>query len=282
MTERMKITNRLERIDHHLERQSAADICGQLTAFRLAHAGADRPLAWWSERAFSQNGEDGVVAEIFARLGRKMEVFVEIGAGDGLQNNTIRWLLDGASGTWIETGDRNVRAIRAHHGDAISRGALRVVQEMVTAENVNDLISRPNGDPREIDLLSIDIDGNDYWVWKAIDVIHPKVVVIEFNGRYGSTLSWTIEYNAAHVWPGRVSYFGASLKALEKLGREKGYRLIGVEFMGVNAFFLRDDILDEAAFPGPYTSEALFQPFRRGFGELPSGKAPAFGAYVNP
>ena len=264
-----------------LERSRAVEITAGLDALRSRRSEPHSPLAWWSERSFSQNGEDGVVAEIFARLGRNVGSFVEIGAGDGCENNTIRWLLDGAKGVWIEGSARNTASIRSHHAKAIESGQLNVVGEMVNAENINQMI-QSSWPAKELDILSIDIDGNDYWVWKSINVVDPVLVIAEYNGRYGSTLSWTMKYDASHAWPGGNCYYGASLKALEKLGREKGYVLVGVDYMGVNAFFLRRDLVDEGRFPGPHTSEALFQPFRRSFGELPAGKNVAFGPYENP
>jgi hypothetical protein len=263
------------------ERSRMAELAAQLDSFRARRSEPNSPLACWSERAFSQNGEDGIVAEIFARLGRKVGSFIEIGAGDGCENNTIRWLLDSARGVWVEGSASNVAAIRGHHAKAIKAGQLNVISQMVNAENINQII-RSSWPANELDILSIDIDGNDYWVWKAIDAVDPVLVIVEYNGRYGSSLSWTMKYNPTHSWPGGNSYYGASLKALEKLGREKGYALIGVDYMGVNAFFLREDLVDEGRFPGPHTAEALFQPFRRSFGELPAGKNAAFGPYENP
>jgi len=239
-----------------------------------------KPLACYAESNFSQNGEDGIVAEIFRRLGQPCRTFIEIGAGDGTENNTIYLLLGGASGLWVEAGAKNCAAIREGHKAALAIRALALAEQKVSMENVNAIISGADLS-RDLDLLSIDIDGNDYWVWKAVTVVAPKVVVMEYNARFGSSLSWTIEYNAAHTWPGGNSYFGASLKALEKLGREKDYVLVGTDFMGVNAFFVRKDLLADK-FSGPYTAEALFQPFRRSLGAHPKGKAVQFGPYVNP
>jgi hypothetical protein len=96
--------------------------------------------------------------------------------------------------------------------------------------------------PPEFDLLSIDVDGNDYWIWKAIDGYHPRVVVIEYNIFFGPTVRKTIPYNADFHWD-KTPYHGASLAALQKLGREKGYTLVHAESYAPNAFFLRDSEL---------------------------------------
>ena len=93
-------------------------------------------------------------------------------------------------------------------------------------------------------MLSIDIDGNDYWIWKAINCIKPRLVVIEYNSFFGPKIAATVQYKTKFIWDHRnkKSYYGASLKALEKLGKKKGYNLIGVDTNGVNAFFIRKDL----------------------------------------
>lgn len=99
----------------------------------------------------------------------------------------------------------------------------------------------------EIDLLSIDIDGNDYWVWKAMTAIRPRVVVIEYNSSFGPDRSVTVAYDPSfrryEKHPSGL-YYGASLQALNKLAAQKGYFLAGCDSAGVNAFFVRDDLAD--------------------------------------
>lgn len=114
----------------------------------------------------------------------------------------------------------------------------------------------------EIDLLSIDIDGNDIYIWKEIKVINPRVVIIEYNAKLPPDLEWKQAYNSTHIWRGN-DWHGASLKALEKLGREKGYRLVGTNIRGCNAFFVRQDLAKEL-FISPATSEMLYNPLRLG------------------
>lgn len=116
-----------------------------------------------------------------------------------------------------------------------------IKKETVTTENINFLFKKYKV-PKEFDLLSIDIDFNDYWVWKAIDGYSPRVVVIEYNASIPPTESKTIIYNPNARWDG-TNYFGASLLALVKLGKRKGYALIGCEKKGVNAFFVRNDLI---------------------------------------
>jgi hypothetical protein len=130
----------------------------------------------------------------------------------------------------------------------------------------------------EIDLLSIDVDGNDFWIWKAIEVIQPRVVVIEYNASLGSHKSLAIKYNPTHSklnyhplgW-----YHGASLTALTKLAKDKGYALIACESSGVNAFFVRKDIsrgvfLEQSSLQAYYedTRRAVFAPQEEQYGQI--------------
>lgn len=207
----------------------------------------------------SQSGEDGIVEEIFARLGTTNRIFVEIGVQDGLECNTTWLLLNGWTGLWIDANESGVAAIRDKFGGPIRTGNLKVQRAFVTAENVQALFDECKV-PLEFDLLSIDVDGNDYWIWKAIERFKPRVVVIEYNAIFREKLKWVMRYNSHHVWDG-TTYFNSSLKSLELLGRDKGYNLVGCNFHGVNAFFVRQDLVADH-FCAPFTSENHFEPAR--------------------
>jgi hypothetical protein len=113
--------------------------------------------------------------------------------------------------------------------------------ERVAAENIN-LLFRKYAVPRELDLLSIDIDGNDYWVWRALSAEYrPLVCIIEYNASYPPGEAVTIDYDRAFQWQ-KTDYFGASLDALAQLGESKGYDLAYCESHGVNAVFVRQDV----------------------------------------
>lgn len=114
----------------------------------------------------------------------------------------------------------------------------------------------------EIDLLSIDIDGNDIYIWEKISVINPRVVIIEYNGKFPSDLEWQQAYNSLHIWNGS-DWHGASLKTLENFGRKKGYKLVGTNISGCNAFFVRNDLVKDLFFT-PATAEMLYNPLRLG------------------
>jgi len=207
----------------------------------------------------SQCGEDGIIEEIFRRIGVTNRFFVEFGAGNGVQNCTASLLLANWMGAWIEGGHDNGEVIRRKFAPLLMRHRLKFSESFITAENIEELFATLEV-PEAFDLLSVDIDGNDYWVWRAITHFNPRVVVCEYNARYGAELPWVMKYNPAHVWNGSC-YYGASLKALEKLGEQKGYVLVGCNLAGVNAFFVRQDCIGDL-FPSQQTAEYHFEPQR--------------------
>ncbi|MEK7184377.1 MAG: hypothetical protein AAB701_02570 [Patescibacteria group bacterium] len=218
-----------------------------------------KKLNQYEFQAFSQSGEDGIVEEIFKRIGVTNRYFVEFGAANGLWNNTAYLLMQGWQGLWIEGDARGVGVIQQKFAPYISRNTLAVQQAMITRDNIQQLFGSGKV-PKELDLLSIDIDGNDYWVWEAISDYTPRVVVIEYNPVFRPPVSWVMRYNPTHVWGG-TSYYGASITALEKLGTAKGYCLVGCDFLGSNAFFVRSDLVKDK-FAEPYTAENHFEPPR--------------------
>lgn len=194
-------------------------------------------------KVFSQNGEDGVIDAIFAAVGTTNRYFVEFGAHDATECNTARLLEVGWTGLLMD-------------GQGASRNPRAVVhKEFVTAENINFLL-RKYGVPHEFDLLSIDIDGNDYWVWRAIEY-RPRVVVIEYNASVPPSERRTITYDPNFRWNGS-DYFGASLRALAELGNEKDYVLVHCERAGVNAFFVERSALPVGFTPRP--TEEIYRP----------------------
>jgi hypothetical protein len=179
-------------------------------------------------RVYSQNGEDGVIAALFHAIGETNRYFVEFGCESGYQRNT-RWLESQGWSGLLMSHDMHDTPFDIKH-------------EHITVENVSDLFAKYRV-PAEFDLLSIDIDGNDYWIWKALSPDYrPRVVVIEYNGLLDSATSKAIPYDPDFLWNGS-DYFGASLTALAELGASKGYVLVHCEAAGVNAFFVRSDEL---------------------------------------
>jgi hypothetical protein len=198
-------------------------------------------------KIYSQNGEDGLLLYIFSKIGVKNKKYINIGCG-GRSSNTSNLVINfGWRGL---DSDGNVDALRDAQ-EMIKEKVGKRVEECIflhcwiTRDNVNAII-KDAGFSGEIDLFSIDIDGNDYWIWAAIDVVKPRVAVIEYNAFFGSERSISVKYDPNFERSEKHPsgwYIGASLKALAKLGEQKGYALIGCESNGVNAFFVRKDLI---------------------------------------
>ena len=231
----------------------------------------------YGAKVFSQNEEDGMIEEVFKRIGSGPRTFIEFGVETGVQCNTVKLLLEGWRGLWLEGSSVDAAEIRRTLTPYMSSGALSVKEAMVSAENVNDLFAGA-GFTGEIGILSIDIDYNDYWVWKAVEVVKPRLVVIEYNATLKPPLSLTVPYQPATIWDG-TNYFGASLEALVKLSRAKGYRVVGCNFSGTNAFFVREDLCG-SHFVEPATAEEHYEPPRYYFSSLNVGHPGRIGPYV--
>ena len=208
---------------------------------------------------YSQFGEDGIIQEIFKRIGTTNNYFVEIGSADGMENNTTHLLTNGWEGVWIEGDEKLIASATTCFSLFIISKKLRVEQAYVTRKNVITIFRSKNV-PKEFDFLSIDIDGNDYWIWQALSRCKPRVICIEYNASLGSKAEWVIEYSEDHRYD-NTNYFGASLKSLELLGKQAGYTLVGCSFAGTNAFFVRSD-LTRNNFLTPSTAENLYEPSR--------------------
>jgi hypothetical protein len=210
-------------------------------------------------KVFSEADEDGIIAEIFNRIGITNKKFVDFGAGNGLMSNSHFLLHKGWSGVWIEGSRELCKKIKKDFAIVIDRNQLKVINSFITKNNINDLIDR-GGVNSEIDFLSIDIDGNDYWVWKAITCISPRVVMIEYNAKWPPTFEWIMKYDEQYSWNWDDNQ-GASLKSLELLGTELGYQLVGTSTNGVNAFFVKNELANNL-FPLPATAENLYHSWK--------------------
>ena len=189
----------------------------------------------------SQNEEDGLLLALFGVVGADTHRFVEIGCGtnggnSGFLASELDW-----SGLMVDAVEARVQRVRGRFGPNVVG-----VEAMVTCENINDLV-RDNGCAGDIDLLSIDIDGNDIWIWNSISACRPRVVVIEYNALFGADRAVAVPYDPGfdrHTGTGHI-YYGASPAAMTEMGKRKGYRLVVTEPEGVNAFFVRDDLAPE-------------------------------------
>lgn len=195
-------------------------------------------------RAFSQFGEDGILQWLLAHVPIARETFVELGVGDYRESNT-RFLLehDNWKGLAVDAEGAHVRYLAESGLDWRHGIAARVA--FVTRDNVNDLLADATDEfTGDIGILSIDLDGVDYWVIEALTVATPRILIVEYNSLWGAR-SVSIPYSAgfsrgdAHFsW----LYFGASLSAFCYLLSRRGYRLVGSSSAGQNAFFVREDV----------------------------------------
>lgn len=202
----------------------------------------------FESRKYSQSSEDGIIQAIFKQIGTTNKISVELGAQFGEECNTHLLREQG----W------NTLGIDAETGDSDW-----VKKHWITAENIAGLLKK-YGIPREFDLLSIDIDGNDYWVWKALDWYRPRVAVIEFNGSIPLNMSLAIPYNPKYVQDKNDNRFrGASLLAMVRLGIRKGYTLVGVEEQTIDGFYIRNDLIKGNFSTSTKLSELALPP-RRG------------------
>jgi hypothetical protein len=213
-------------------------------------------------KVYSQNDEDGVIEEIFNRIGATNRTFVEFGVQNGLESNCHFLLFKGWNGLWIEGDKGSYTSLQRCFEKPLASKQLVALNAFITVENINNLIES-SGVSGEIDLLSIDIDGNDYWIWESIVCIRPRVVVIEYNAKFPPPCEWIMEYDPKYVWDGSDKQ-GASLKSLELLGRRLGYNLVGTSTNGINAFFVSED-LTKNLFPGPATAENLYHAWTDGY-----------------
>jgi len=198
-------------------------------------------------RVFSQFEEDGLLLFIFSIIGMDNKTFVEIGSDDGINSNSANLYFNfGWNGLFIDSNLKSIKIgvsfFNKYPHPWFYKPKFKCAK--VNRENVNDLIKN-SGICGEIGLLSIDIDGNDYWIWEAINVITPKVVIIETHIEFGLN-SIVVPYKPDYVFPGKHPiYHGASPVAMNKLARKKGYRLVGANELGFNFIFVKNGVADE-------------------------------------
>lgn len=196
-------------------------------------------------RVFSQWDEDGIIQYLVSNLPLPNETFIEFGTESYEESNTRFLLLNNHwQGMLLDASQVDVDYIRR---DPIYwKYDLQVKQTWITRQNINDLL-RSSGFSEDVGLLSIDIDGNDYWIWEAITAIRPRIVVIEYNSLFGLeplSVPYRDDFSRTSAHYSNL-YYGCSLGALYHLAQKKGYILLGSNVWGHNAFFVRADIAGE-------------------------------------
>ena len=204
---------------------------------------SDRPINH-EFKVYSQSGEDGLIQYLINKIEISNKRFIEFGVENYLESNTRFLAINNYwSGLVIDGDQENIEFIK---NDPIYwRCNIKAEHSFITKENINDIFLK-NGMSGEIGLLSIDIDGNDYWVWDAIKTISPAIVVAEYNSFFGEKAEITVPYNPNFV---RTSahfskiFYGASIGALTSLANKKGYKLVASNQAGNNVFFVRNDLM---------------------------------------
>jgi hypothetical protein len=193
-------------------------------------------------KVFSQFGDDGIIQYLVHRLQPLPDTFVEFGVANYRESNTRFLLLNNNWRGLVLDGNEN--SINYIQQDEIYwRHTLTARRAFITRDNINELLHEA-GFAGEIGLLSIDIDGNDYWVWEKIAIVDPVIVIVEYNSVFGPNLAVTILYEpqfARHQAHHSGQFWGASLHALKLLADRKGYSLVGCNSAGNNAYFVRND-----------------------------------------
>jgi len=189
----------------------------------------------YERRVYSQFGEDGVIERIFELIEPSSKFAVEFGAADGIKGSNVRRLIveEGWSSFQIE-GNPELAA-KLHAGYA-ENPRVKTLEAWVFPGNI-EILFEDNGVPPDLDLLVIDIDSNDYYIWKVIHNFRPKVVQIEFNPFYPPPELMVIDFHPMNYWD-NSSYVGASVETLDRLAKKKGYELVYIMSDGPNAFFV--------------------------------------------
>ena len=235
------------------EIEKLKEICGS-NAKRLEQYGF---------KVYSQNDEDGILSEIFRRIGIEKGIFCEIGVENGLECNTLFMIHQGWRGIWLEGNQAQRQSIESKFGSILQNKRLGLGIGYVTPANINESIERlfsPLGiDIAAVDFLSIDIDGMDVYLLEALK-FQPKVICIEYNAKFPPPVSKKPVFNEKFMWRG-TDYMGSSLNAIVESANQKGYSLVGTNLTGSNAFFVRDDLVKDRFVENP-APEVLYNPPR--------------------
>jgi hypothetical protein len=195
-------------------------------------------------KVFSQWGEDGIIQRLITTVPIANTTFIEFGVEDFSESN-CRFLMinDHWRGFVLDRSQRGIAKL--HSAEWLWKYDLRAKCAIVTRDNLNELL-RASGFDRDLGILSIDVDGIDYWLLEALDAFAPRILIMEYNSLFGEARKISVPYDASFSRREKhysALYFGASLPALAHLADKKGYSLVGTESTGTNAFFVRTDLL---------------------------------------
>lgn len=220
---------------------------GKILCKEIASKSQIASLAEVEFKVFSQWGDDGIIQWLIHNIDIPNKTFIEFGVENYLESNT-RFLMmnNNWSGLVIDGSKKNVQQIVA--SAYYWRYDLLATYAFIKTSNINELIAARHAVNDEVGILHVDLDGNDYWIWKEITSINPVIVILEYNSVFGLDKALTVPYDENFQRTKAHSsnlYFGASLRALHQLSEEKGYAFIGCNSAGNNAYFVRADKLNE-------------------------------------
>jgi hypothetical protein len=231
------------RAEYHGE--TALLLLGKQMAWQVASCPPNTDFRKVGFKVFSQFDEDGIIQFLIKNLQIENKTFIEFGVENYEESNTRFLLLnDHWQGMVLDARDSDIRSIERDR--VYWQYDLRARCTWISRENINTLL-REAGFGEDLGLLSIDIDGNDYWIWEAIESVRPRILIIEYNSLFG-VRPIAVPYREDFI---RTTahysnlYYGASLGALQHLAEKKGYLLLGSNVWGHNAFFIRADIAGE-------------------------------------
>jgi hypothetical protein len=195
-------------------------------------------------KVYSQAGEDGIVQFLVNKIKPANKTFIEFGVENYLESNTRFLALNNYwSGLVIDGSSENINFIKR---DPIYwRCNIKAECSFIDKDNINDIFER-NGLSGEIGILSVDIDGNDYWVWDAIHSVNPAIIIAEYNSLFGKDRKVTVPYNPSFVRSDAhfsKIYYGASIAALTAIANKRGYKLVASNKAGNNVFYVREDLM---------------------------------------
>lgn len=246
----------LRRNSGYLARQEIRTLLGEISQH-------PKRLEQYGFKTYSQNDEDGILAEIFRRIGVSKGTFCEIGVENGLECNTLLLIHDGWRGVWFEGNENQRQPIETKFQSLLANNRLSLAIGFITPDNINaamaEAAARLGINAPDLDFLSIDIDGMDIYLLEAIEHL-PKVLCIEYNAKFRPPLSKKPVLDLNRHWQ-NTDYMGSSLTAINEVANAKGYSLVGTNLTGLNAFFVRNDLLG-GHFEEQLTPENLYNPPR--------------------
>ena len=234
----------------------------------------DNSLLHYGYKMYSQNEEDGIIQEIFNRIGTTNKLFVEIGVEYGHECNTRALLLKNWKGVWIDAREQCINHINTNLNKLIDSKILTAVNSFVNKDNIEHVIKDflPNG-TNEVDLFSLDIDSYDAHLFPYAKCINPRVIIAEYNGKYPIDVNISVEYDPTQFWD-YGDYIGASLAYLNDVFVKMNYTLVGCDVNGVNAFYVRNDLIKDNMFDRPGDMKYHFKPAMYHLTVLPAGHDP--------